>query len=184
MQGIVPCLWFNHNAEEAVNFYVSVFKDARILHVARYGHAASEALGQPEGTVMTLNFDSAARSSSPSTAAPASASRRPVPLMVNCDTQEEIDRFWGGPLRRRRGHAVPGRPRHGPLRRHLADRPRDPGRIRPDRRPPPPGPRQCRPCCRWSSSTSPRWSGRIEGSEAAEYRTPRVAWCREETGPG
>jgi predicted 3-demethylubiquinone-9 3-methyltransferase (glyoxalase superfamily) len=52
MQKITPFLWFDSNAEEATNFYVSVFKNSRILNIARYGDAGP----RPKGTVMTVNF--------------------------------------------------------------------------------------------------------------------------------
>ena len=56
MPKISPCLWFDNQAEEAVNFYVSVFKNSRIVNVARYGEAGAEASGRPKGTVMIIAF--------------------------------------------------------------------------------------------------------------------------------
>jgi len=57
MQKINPCLWFDHNAEEAVNRYVSIFKNSKILGVSRYGKAGKEIHGRPAGSVMTVAFE-------------------------------------------------------------------------------------------------------------------------------
>ena len=57
MPKITPFLWFDDNAEEAVNYYVSIFRNSRILRVARYGEAAAKASGREKGTVMTVEFE-------------------------------------------------------------------------------------------------------------------------------
>ena len=57
MQKISPCLWFDNNAEEAVQFYVSIFKDAKIGNVTRYGKEGYEIHNREEGTVMTVDFE-------------------------------------------------------------------------------------------------------------------------------
>jgi len=56
MQKISPFLWFDSQAEEAANFYVSVFKDSTIGHISRYDAAAAVAAGRPEGSVLTVSF--------------------------------------------------------------------------------------------------------------------------------
>src|SRR5688500_8625766 len=56
LQKITPHLWFNENAEEAVNFYVSLFKNSRIKNVAHYGDAGAEVSGRERGSVMTIEF--------------------------------------------------------------------------------------------------------------------------------
>ncbi len=56
MQKITPCLWFDDQAEEAVKFYVSVFKNAKVGKIARYGEAGAEVSGRPKGSVMTVTF--------------------------------------------------------------------------------------------------------------------------------
>ena len=56
-QKIAPCLWFDHEGEEAANLYVSIFPNSRILDIARYGKAGYETHQQPEGTVMTVAFE-------------------------------------------------------------------------------------------------------------------------------
>ncbi len=90
MQKIVPCLWFDDQAEEAVNFYLSIFKDGKILRISRYG---DEGLGQP-GSVLTIEFQLegqdfiALNGGSVYTFSPA------ISLLVNCETQEEVDHLW------------------------------------------------------------------------------------------
>jgi predicted 3-demethylubiquinone-9 3-methyltransferase (glyoxalase superfamily) len=56
MHKITPCLWFDNQAEEAVNFYVSIFKNSKIGSVARYGEEGAKVSGRPNGTVMTVTF--------------------------------------------------------------------------------------------------------------------------------
>ena len=90
MPQITPFLWFNDNAEEAVNFYVSIFKDAKILEVARYGEAGPG----PKGSVMTMKFrlnglEFAALNGGPHfTFTPA------ISFVVNCENQAEVDHHW------------------------------------------------------------------------------------------
>ena len=57
MQKITPCLWFDSNAEAAANFYASVFKNSKIGKISRYGKEGYEIHGQPEGTVLTVEFE-------------------------------------------------------------------------------------------------------------------------------
>ncbi|HYE32705.1 MAG TPA: VOC family protein, partial [Methylomirabilota bacterium] len=57
MQKITPFLWFESRAEEAARYYVSIFKNSRIISINRYGEAASRASGQPVGAVMTVAFE-------------------------------------------------------------------------------------------------------------------------------
>ena len=56
MQKITPCLWFDDKAEEAVNFYMSIFKNSKIGSITRYGEGGAEVSGRPKGTVMTVTF--------------------------------------------------------------------------------------------------------------------------------
>ncbi len=94
MQKIVPHLWFNDQAEEAVNFYVSIFKDSRIGHIARYGEDGAKISGRPKGSVMTISFEIegqeffALNGGSVFTFSPA------ISFFVNCDSQEEVDQLW------------------------------------------------------------------------------------------
>jgi len=57
MQKITPCLWFDNQAEEAVKFYTSILKNAKIGKVARYGESGAKVSGRPKGTVMTVTFE-------------------------------------------------------------------------------------------------------------------------------
>jgi len=57
VQKIMPCLWFDNEAEEAARFYVAIFKNSRIGRITRYGREGHEIHGRPEGTVMTVEFD-------------------------------------------------------------------------------------------------------------------------------
>ena len=90
MQKIVPFLWFNDNAEEAVNFYVSVFKDSKILNMARYG-----AFGPgPEGSVMTAVFVIEGQEFMALNGGPVFKFSQAISFMVNCAEQEEVDALW------------------------------------------------------------------------------------------
>ncbi|MFZ3014410.1 MAG: VOC family protein, partial [Nitrospira sp.] len=57
MQKLTPCLWFDDKAEEAARFYVSIFKNAKLGNIARYGEAGAQASGKPKGSVMTVTFE-------------------------------------------------------------------------------------------------------------------------------
>jgi predicted 3-demethylubiquinone-9 3-methyltransferase (glyoxalase superfamily) len=97
-QKITPFLWFEDKAEEAANYYAAIFKDSKIISVARYDEAGAKASGQPVGSVMVVGFqlagqDFAALNGGP----PPAGGFQPfgaVSLVVNCDTQEEVDYFW------------------------------------------------------------------------------------------
>jgi len=94
MQKITPCLWFDDEAEEAVDFYVSIFPNSTIVAVTRYGPAAAEAAQRPEGTVMTILFELAGQQFLALNGGPAFPFSPAISLMVNCRTQEELDEFW------------------------------------------------------------------------------------------
>ena len=87
---ITPSLWFNGNAEEAVNFYVSLFKNSKIVGLARYGEAGP---GE-KGTVMTLDFELAGQSFLAINAGPEFTFTPAISFMVNCETQQEVDELW------------------------------------------------------------------------------------------
>jgi predicted 3-demethylubiquinone-9 3-methyltransferase (glyoxalase superfamily) len=93
-QKITPCLWFDGEAEEAANLYVSLFKNSRVDHVARYGDAGSDASGQPEGSVMTVEFELDGQKFLGLNGGPAFKFTEGVSFIINCDSQEEVDRFW------------------------------------------------------------------------------------------
>jgi predicted 3-demethylubiquinone-9 3-methyltransferase (glyoxalase superfamily) len=94
MQKIVPHLWFDKQAEEAVQYYVSIFKDSKIVNVARYGKAGAEASGMPEGSVMTITFQLQGQDFMALNGGPVFTFSPATSLLVNCDTQEEVDELW------------------------------------------------------------------------------------------
>ena len=90
MQKIVPCLWFDDQAEEAVEFYMSIFKDAEITQVARY---VEDSHGEP-GKVMVIDFKLAGQDFMAVNGGPEFKFTEAISLFVNCETQEEVDRCW------------------------------------------------------------------------------------------
>jgi predicted 3-demethylubiquinone-9 3-methyltransferase (glyoxalase superfamily) len=90
MQKITPFLWFDNQAEEAVNFYTSVFKNSKIGTVARYGESGPG----PKGSVMTIMFELDGRDFMALNGGPIFKFTEAISLMVNCEDQEEIDYFW------------------------------------------------------------------------------------------
>ena len=87
---ITPFLWFDGNAEEAANFYVSIFKNSKVLGVSHYG---KEAPGD-DGTVMTVSFVLDGEEFIALNGGPTYKFSEAVSFLVNCDTQEEIDELW------------------------------------------------------------------------------------------
>ena len=94
MSKIAPCLWFDDKAEAAAKFYVSVFKHARILTTTHYGPDAAKASGQREGSVMTVTFEIEGQSFMALNGGPMFKFSEAISLMVNCDTQTELDTIW------------------------------------------------------------------------------------------
>ena len=90
MQKITPFLWFDGNAEEAVNFYLSIFKNSKILSVARYGEAGPG----PKGTVMTAAFQLDGQEFVALNGGPQFKFTEAISFWVRCETQEEIDEMW------------------------------------------------------------------------------------------
>ena len=90
MQKITPFLWFDDNAEEAANFYVSVFKNSKLLNVSRYGDAGPG----PQGTVMTVEFEIDGLGFFALNAGPRFKFTEAISFVVNCETQEEVDYYW------------------------------------------------------------------------------------------
>ncbi len=89
-QKITTFLWFNNNAEEAVNFYTSVFKNSKILNTTRYGDFGAG----PVGTVMTVDFELDGQKFIALNGGPQFKFTEAISLMVLCETQEEIDYYW------------------------------------------------------------------------------------------
>jgi predicted 3-demethylubiquinone-9 3-methyltransferase (glyoxalase superfamily) len=90
MQKIHPFLWFNDNAEDAVNFYLGVFKNSKITEILRYGDAGPG----PKGSVMTIAFQLDGQEFVALNGGPSYTITPAISFVVNCDTQEEIDHHW------------------------------------------------------------------------------------------
>lgn len=90
MNKLTPCLWFDTQAEEAAAFYVSIFHDARVVHVARYGAAGP----RQEGTVMTVTFELDGQPFVALNGGPEFRFNEAISFQVSCRSQEEVDHFW------------------------------------------------------------------------------------------
>jgi predicted 3-demethylubiquinone-9 3-methyltransferase (glyoxalase superfamily) len=93
-QKITPCLWFDSNAEEAVNFYTSIFKNSRIGKISRYGEAGYEIHGKPAGTVLTVEFELNGQAFTALNGGPMFKFNEAISLQVSCESQEEVDYYW------------------------------------------------------------------------------------------
>jgi predicted 3-demethylubiquinone-9 3-methyltransferase (glyoxalase superfamily) len=94
MQKISPCLWFDNNAEEAVQFYVSIFKDAKIGNVTRYGKEGYEIHTREEGTVMTIDFEIEGQKFLALNGGPVFKFNESISFQIYCESQEEVDYYW------------------------------------------------------------------------------------------
>ena len=94
VQKITPCLWFDHEAEEAAAFYCSIFRNSKIVGIARYGEAGHEFHGKPAGSVMTVAFELDGQTFTALNGGPMFRFNEAVSLQVNCETQDEMDHFW------------------------------------------------------------------------------------------
>ena len=90
MQKINPCLWFDNNAEEAVNHYTSIFKNSKKGAVTHYGDNAP----LPRGTILTIAFTLEGQDFLALNGGPAFKFNESISLSVNCETQEELDTYW------------------------------------------------------------------------------------------
>jgi predicted 3-demethylubiquinone-9 3-methyltransferase (glyoxalase superfamily) len=90
MQKITPFLWFDGNAEEAVNFYTSVFKNSKTLGISRYGEGGPG----PKGAVMTASFELDGQQFIALNGGPSFKFTEAVSFFVNCETQQEVDELW------------------------------------------------------------------------------------------
>jgi len=90
MQKITPFLWYNDNAEEAMNFYLSVFKNSKVLGVSRYGDAGPG----PKGSVMVARFQLDGQEFTALNGGPHFKFTEAVSFVVDCKNQEEVDHFW------------------------------------------------------------------------------------------
>ena len=90
MQKITPFLWFDDKAEEAMNFYVSIFKHSKVGRVSRYGEAGPG----PKGSVMSATFDLDGQEFFALNGGPVFQFTPAISFFVNCETQAEVDEFW------------------------------------------------------------------------------------------
>jgi predicted 3-demethylubiquinone-9 3-methyltransferase (glyoxalase superfamily) len=90
MQKITPFLWFENQAEEAINFYTSIFKKSRVLNVAHYGDAGPG----PAGSVMTATFELEGQEFTALNGGPQYKFTEAISFLVNCKTQKEVDELW------------------------------------------------------------------------------------------
>lgn len=91
---IIPCLWFDNQAEDAARFYTSVFKNSKIENISRYGKEGFEIHGQKEGTVLTVTFQINGQSFTALNGGPVFKFNESVSFQVFCHDQEEIDYYW------------------------------------------------------------------------------------------
>jgi predicted 3-demethylubiquinone-9 3-methyltransferase (glyoxalase superfamily) len=90
MQKITPCLWFDTEAEDAANYYTSVFKNSRILNVSHYGEGAP----RPAGTVLTVAFEIEGQEFTALNGGPEFKFTEAVSFQVSCGSQDEVDEYW------------------------------------------------------------------------------------------
>ena len=95
MQTIYPCLWFDSNAEEAVDFYLSVFPNSKILEKTFYTDVGKEIHGKDAGEVLTIEFELMGNRFTALNGGPEFTFSQAMSLQVFCDTQEQIDQLWG-----------------------------------------------------------------------------------------
>ena len=93
-QKIVPCIWLEKDAEKAAAFYVSVFKNSRILRTSYYPKAAEEVSGRKQGSVLTVSFSLDGQEFLVMNGGPMFRLNEAVSFMVLCNAQDEIDYFW------------------------------------------------------------------------------------------
>ena len=94
MQKIVTNLWFDDQAEAAAKFYVSLFKNSRIKAISRYPQAAEPVAGKPAGSVMTVTFELDGQEYVALNGGPHFKFNEAISLLVQCESQEEMDRLW------------------------------------------------------------------------------------------
>ena len=94
MQKITPFLWFDHQAEEAVQFYTSVFKNSKVGRILRYDEEAASKSGRPAGSVLTTEFEIEGQKFVALNGGPQFKFNESVSFVVNCETQKEVDYFW------------------------------------------------------------------------------------------
>src|SRR5437868_1865594 len=94
MQRVTPCLWFDDNAEQAVKFYISIFKNSKVTAASRYGKASAKAAHRPEGSVLTITFRLEGQEFMALNGGPEFKFNEAVSFIVNCQTKAELERYW------------------------------------------------------------------------------------------
>jgi predicted 3-demethylubiquinone-9 3-methyltransferase (glyoxalase superfamily) len=94
VQPIVPCLWFDSQAEEAARYYTGIFKNSKIGTITRYGEAGKEIHKRPAGSVMTVAFELNGQPFTALNGGPEFKFNEAVSFQIMCGTQEEIDHYW------------------------------------------------------------------------------------------
>jgi predicted 3-demethylubiquinone-9 3-methyltransferase (glyoxalase superfamily) len=94
MQKIIPFLWFNNQAEEAANFYTSIFKNSKIGNITRYGKEGYEIHEREAGTVMTADFEIEGQKFTALNGGPVFKFNEAISFVVHCETQEQVDYYW------------------------------------------------------------------------------------------
>jgi predicted 3-demethylubiquinone-9 3-methyltransferase (glyoxalase superfamily) len=97
MQKITPFLWFDNQAEEAAKFYTSIFKNSKVGKILRYGEevAKTSQSSRPVGSVLTIEFEIEGQKFVALNGGPLFKFNESVSFVINCETQEEVDYFWG-----------------------------------------------------------------------------------------
>ena len=153
VKAIMPCLWFDTQAEEAASHYVSIFPKSKLGKITRYGHEGKEIHGKPPGSVLTVEFELEGIKFLALNGGPLFKFDEAVSFQVLCETQADIDYFWSKLVARRVGKPV--RLAEGQVRPVLAG-----GSDHPERDAAGPGCRDgptapCGHSCRCTNSTSP-----------------------------
>ena len=91
---ISPCLWFDHQAEDATRFYTTIFKDSKIIAISRYPEVGQEIHGKPAGSVMTVSFELNGQRFTALNGGPIFKFNEAVSFQIECATQEEVDYYW------------------------------------------------------------------------------------------
>ena len=94
MKGITSCLWFDSQAEDAAKLYCSIFRNSKMGKVTRYGKEGFEIHGQPEGKVMTVDFELEGNKFVALNGGPIFKFNESVSFQIHCETQDEIDYYW------------------------------------------------------------------------------------------
>ena len=94
MQKITPFLWYDSQAEEAAKFYTSTFNNSKITTTTRYEGEGAKASGRPEGSIMTVAFEIEGQPFTAINGGPVFKFTEAISFVVNCETQEEVDKLW------------------------------------------------------------------------------------------